>query len=89
MTHANKFYFDRSLRLRQCLAERVLREEMEALDMTGRPEKARKHINRWVSERTRDRIPELLKAGSLRSSRLAVVNAAYFKVGGWQSEGEI
>ncbi len=81
LTHANKFYFDRSLPLRQCLAERALQGELEAVDMLEKPEKTREQVNRWVKERTRAKITEFLEEGSLAGSKVALVNAAYFKVG--------
>ncbi|MBM4435588.1 MAG: serpin family protein, partial [Chloroflexi bacterium] len=46
-------------------------------------ERARADINRWVAERTRDRIPELIKPGVLDElTRLVITNALYFK-GKW------
>lgn len=46
-------------------------------------EQARADINRWVAERTRDRIPELIKPGVLDElTRLVITNALYFK-GKW------
>ena len=47
-------------------------------------EQARGEINRWVAERTHDRIPELIKQGVLSElTRLVITNALYFK-GKWQ-----
>jgi serpin B len=46
-------------------------------------EQARGEINKWVSERTHDRIPELIKQGVLSElTRLVITNALYFK-GKW------
>lgn len=43
-------------------------------------EAARSTINEWTSERTRERIPEIVPAGVLDAeSRLVLVNALYFK----------
>jgi serpin B len=48
-------------------------------------EQARVEINKWVSERTHDRIPELIKQGVLNElTRLVITNALYFK-GKWAS----
>lgn len=45
---------------------------------------ARQKINAWVSEQTKNRIPELLKEGSLSAdTRAVLVNACYF-LGKWQ-----
>lgn len=86
LTHANKFFFDRSLVLNQCL-QLVLKDEMEAVDFNN-AEKARTHINQWVKEKTHKKIEELLPPGAVDgSTSVALVNAAYFK-GEWQSKFE-
>lgn len=56
---------------------------VENLDFKADAEAARKLINTWVAEQTRDRIKELLPKDSLDSlTRLVLVNAVYFK-GAW------
>ncbi len=53
---------------------------LEPVDFRGAAEGARKHINAWVLEQTRDRIPDLIPANALdASTRLVLVNAIYFK----------
>jgi serpin B len=48
------------------------------------PEAARRQINRWVEERTNDKIKELLHPGDVtEKTRMVLVNAVYFKAG-WQ-----
>jgi serpin B len=50
---------------------------LERVDF-AQPEPARAHINRWVAQQTRDKIPELLPARSIDSlTRLVLVNALY------------
>ena len=50
------------------------------LDFAGAPERARKTINKWVEERTQNKIRELLKKGVINSgTRLVLTNAIYFK----------
>ena len=50
----------------------------------GKPEDARKTINTWVGEKTKDKIPELLPQGSLDPrTQLVVTNAIWFK-GRWE-----
>jgi serine protease inhibitor len=50
------------------------------VDFIGDTEAARQLINAWAKERTRDRIPEVLKPGDVTgSTRLALVNAIYLK----------
>jgi serpin B len=53
---------------------------MQTVDYIADTEAARRAINGWVAERTRDRIPELIGGGVLSDmTRLVLVNAIYFK----------
>jgi serpin B len=53
--------------------------EPSMVDFAG-SESARTAINSWTSDRTRDRIPEIVPAGTLDAdTRLVLVNALYFK----------
>ncbi len=53
---------------------------VERLDFAGAPEAARRVINEWVEGKTRDRIRDLLPAGSIDPLVVAVLtNALYFK----------
>ena len=55
------------------------------LDFKTKTEAARLMINRWVEQKTRDKIKELLKPGFLTPmTRLVLTNAIYFK-GDWYS----
>ena len=57
-------------------------------DFMHNTEKARSDINNWVSEKTFEKIPELIPQGSLNQlSRLVLVNALYFK-SVWQQQFE-
>ncbi|MHC4915373.1 MAG: sigma-70 family RNA polymerase sigma factor [Planctomycetota bacterium] len=50
------------------------------VDYAGDTEGARKEINAWVEEKTRDKVKELLKPGILDAlTRLVLTNAVYFK----------
>ncbi|MCK9278726.1 MAG: serpin family protein [Methanoculleus sp.] len=56
------------------------------LDFVNDSEASRQTINRWVEEKTEDRIRDLLPAGSIDSlTRLVITNAIYFK-GTWVNE---
>ena len=56
------------------------------LDFLNNPEESRKTINRWVEEKTEDRIQDLLPPDSIDSeTRLVVTNAIYFK-GTWATQ---
>src|SRR5258707_964087 len=52
-------------------------------DFKSAAEAARSEINRWVAERTKDKIQDILPPGSLDAmTRLVLANAIYFK-GSW------
>ena len=57
--------------------------EAEAQRVDFADDDSRVNINKWVEERTRGKIQELLKPGIVdKDSRIVLVNAIYFK-GGW------
>jgi len=52
---------------------------LQVADFAGAPEPARAAINGWVSDRTNQKIPELLPVNSIDSmTRFVLVNAIYF-----------
>ena len=56
------------------------------LDFAGNPEGSRETINRWVEDKTEDKIRNLLPDGSIDSmTRLVITNAIYFK-GAWAEQ---
>jgi serpin B len=57
---------------------------MRLVNFSHQPEEARRQINRWVEERTNDKIKDLLHAGDIDPrTRMVLVNAIYFKAA-WQ-----
>lgn len=85
--HANKLYFERELKLNECL-RLALADQIETVDFKGSPEQARTKINNWVESLTRGNIKDLVPHGYVDySTRAALVNAAYFK-GNWASQFE-
>jgi serpin B len=65
----------------------IPRDEYQAnlnqTDFASAAEAARTEVNRWVAQRTKDRIQDILPPGSLTSlTRLVLANAIYFK-GAW------
>jgi serpin B len=57
---------------------------LRTVDYRNQPEPARQAINAWVSERTRERIPQLVAQGMIDAeTRLTLVNALWFKAP-WQ-----
>ncbi len=57
---------------------------MQVVDYVEAREEARRAINEWVADRTRERVPELVPAGVLNElTRLVLTNAIYLKAP-WQ-----
>ncbi|XP_026017195.1 leukocyte elastase inhibitor-like isoform X3 [Astatotilapia calliptera] len=55
------------------------------VDFIGAPEACRAEINSWVEQQTENKIKDLLKPGTVnKDTRLALVNAVYFK-GNWKN----
>ncbi len=65
------------------LTESAYGAGLEKVDFAGDAEGSRNTINRWVEDRTRGRITDLLAPGSVTgATRLVLTNAIYFK-GRW------
>ena len=61
---------------------------LNRVDFKGACEAARRKINAWVEEETKNKIKDLIKPGVLDSlTRLVLTNAIYFK-GRWESQFE-
>ena len=62
------------------LVERYYRGKATNLDFRGDPEGSRKIINKWVEEKTKEKIKDLLPQGSINPlTRMVITNAIYFK----------
>lgn len=60
--------------------------DLQQVDFAAQAEEARKTINAWVENKTKDKIKELIKPGMLDSmTRLVLTNAIYFK-GKWAAQ---
>jgi serpin B len=86
---AQSLWGDTSLTVRpdfQSLLQSNYGARLSQLDFQGQSEQARQQINRWVEERTNDKIKELLREGDISSTtRMVLVNAIYFKAA-WQHQ---
>ena len=61
---------------------------LREVDFAGAPQPSRKTINRWVEEKTRDKIKDLLGPDDITvDTRLVLTNAIYFK-GSWARKFE-
>ncbi|HTV40706.1 MAG TPA: serpin family protein [Candidatus Sulfotelmatobacter sp.] len=68
------------------LCEQYYASAIVPVDFVHHTEAARTKINDWVSDRTNEKIPELIKPGMLdEENRLVLVDAIYFK-GDWETK---
>lgn len=68
------------------LTQKSYQAGLEALNFSGDAEGSRKTINKWVEDKTNNRIKDLLPMGSIsRNTRLVLTNAIYFK-GTWKHQ---
>jgi serpin B len=86
---ANALWVDATFRLLDDYVNLVASEygaEARNVDFSGDPEGARVAINDWVSDRTRERIRDLLAPGVITGmTRVVLTNAVYFK-GSWMHQ---
>lgn len=87
MNVANALWVERSFPLVPDFAATLARSygtgAAAPLDFRGDPEAARRRINGWVAEQTRDRIPDLIPPGGVSpATALVVANAVCFR-GEW------
>nr|XP_053631770.1 leukocyte elastase inhibitor-like [Cherax quadricarinatus] len=78
---ANKIYVSKRLALRDCIRD-VLPKEVENVDFTQAIQAAAT-INKFVNEKTRGKISNLVTPEDVKKVQMVLVNAAYFK-GLWQ-----
>ena len=86
---ANRLFVQKSFIIEQEFLEgtkRFYNAEMALTDYQKDPEGARKEVNDWVENKTKENIKNLIPEGIIDSStELTLVNAIYFK-GIWQNE---
>ncbi|XP_037790779.1 LOW QUALITY PROTEIN: leukocyte elastase inhibitor A-like [Penaeus monodon] len=84
---ANRIYVQDGLPLRECL-QTVFSKEMKAVDFRQQAQAAAGEINRFVSDTTRGKIPEIVSANSVSGAVMVLVNAVYFK-GLWERQFKV
>ncbi|XP_031207841.1 serpin B9-like [Mastomys coucha] len=86
LTMANRLFAENACELIPTFKEscrKFYHSEMEQLSFAEAAEESRKHINTWVSNQTKGKIPDLLSKNSVDSqTRLILINALYFQ-GTW------
>ncbi|MEQ8789632.1 MAG: serpin family protein [Pirellulaceae bacterium] len=88
LTTANRLWGQKSFAFRDdflALTREQYGAELKTVDF-AQSEAARREINRWVEEQTRDKIVDLIPSGVLNEyTRLVLTNAVYFN-GAWEHE---
>ena len=83
LTVANGMFKAKDLKLKDSYLQSTrncLQTEVDDADFKKQLEQTRQKINKWVSEKTNNKIPELFKKGVLNEEDLMVLaNAIYFK----------
>jgi serpin B len=86
LNSANALWMDKKFSILgkfKTLVQEKYGAEIRQSDFIGQPDVEREIINRWVEEKTRDKIKNLLPPASVTpATRLILVNAIYFK-GDW------
>uniref|UniRef100_A0A3Q3H2M7 Serpin B6 n=1 Tax=Labrus bergylta TaxID=56723 RepID=A0A3Q3H2M7_9LABR len=86
---ANRLYGEKSYRFnKEYIADtkKHYSAELKSVDFKKKAEEARVHINDWVEKNTQGKIKDLLAEGAVDdSTRLALINAVYFK-GTWDQQ---
>ena len=86
---ANRLFLQKDFNILQQFKDEVLKfyeADVPLVDYKTDPESVREVINKWVEEKTKEKIKNLIASGVLTSrTRLTLVNAIYFK-GAWHSE---
>ena len=86
---ANRLYGEQSYQFVEKFlidTKKYYEAQLEEVDFKTKPEAARVNINKWVEEKTQEKIKDLLPLGSIDSSmKLVLVNAIYFK-GNWEKK---
>ena len=86
-TSANRVWLREGLTLKDLFKENLLMNygsTAKELDFRGDAENSRKTINKWVSDKTNAKIPELLKKVE-PETQMILTNAVYFNAG-WESK---
>ncbi|XP_047489953.1 leukocyte elastase inhibitor A-like [Penaeus chinensis] len=84
---ANRIYVQDGLPLRGCL-QTVFSNEMKAVDFRQQAQAAAGDINKFVSDTTRGKIPQIVSANSVSGAVMVLINAVYFK-GLWDRQFKV
>lgn len=85
LTVANSLWGEKTFSFRPefiNLTETKYSAGLKSLDFQTQTDKSRQMINKWVEDKTNDKIKELLKTGDITAmTKLVLTNAIYFKAG--------
>jgi serpin B len=85
---ANRLWSDKAFTVKddfKNVATSAFGADVEPVDFAHAPDAARSTVNKWVAEKTQNKIPDILAEGAVdKSTRLVLTNAVYFK-GRWSS----
>jgi len=83
LTLANGLFQDKNLKFKEdflSILKNCRKSEVEQVDFKDKLDETRQKVNRFVAQKTSQKIPELFKRGDLTSDdRLVLANAVYFK----------
>jgi serpin B len=86
---ANAIFFDKKTQLKQEYqqsTERCLEAKVQQEDFQNQLEQTRQQINKYISDKTESKIPELIKKGTLNpNTAIVLANAIYLKAAWDQS----
>lgn len=66
-------------KLYQETAQQLYESDVQHVDFENRPEDTQKTINRWVAEKTKGKIRDILAETPSSSTKLIIASALYFK----------
>ena len=71
---ANRMYFDEKEEVRPCMKD-IFSEDIEMVDFAFKPDEARKSINQWVEDVTRNKIQDFATPDMINGqTRMALVS---------------
>ncbi len=87
---ANSIWIDKSLNVKNTYIDKLKNtlgnDTIQFADFKNTPEIARKHMNQWVEEKTKNNIKNVYRAGSITPEIILTIGNAIFFKSRWNSE---